>query len=90
MIFAKSKAGHDKDEIYFVYAEEGTDVILVNGRNRTIERPKKKRKKHIQPINRIPDEVQEILDAPEVLDDTAIRRALKRYQEEKIVKSRCH
>ncbi|MBQ7678202.1 MAG: hypothetical protein IJT32_08205 [Lachnospiraceae bacterium] len=90
MIFAKSKAGHDKDEIYYVYAEDGADVILVNGDRRTMEYPKKKRKKHIQPINRISAEVQRILEEPDVLTDEAIRKALKKYQEERIVESRCH
>ncbi len=84
MVFAKSKAGHDKNEIYYVYAEEEEDVILVNGRNRTVEYPKKKRKKHVQPINRISDEVRRIIDEPAVLDDTAIRRAIRKYQEEMI------
>ena len=90
MIFAQSKAGHDKDEIYYVYAEEDADVILVNGKNRTIEYPKKKRKKHVQPINRVSNEVRSILGEPEVLDDAAIRRALRKYQEERIVESRCY
>lgn len=90
MILARSKAGHDKDEFYYVYAEDASDVILVNGTNRTMEHPKKKRKKHIQPINRISAEVQSILDGPENLTDAAIREALKKYQEERIVESRCH
>ena len=90
MIFAKSKAGHDKDEIYYVLAEDGEDVILVNGTNRTMEDPKKKRKKHIQLINRISPAVKGILDEPEALTDEAVRKALKKYQEEKVVESRCH
>ena len=90
MIFARSKAGHDKNEIYYVYAEEEDDVILVNGTNRTVDYPKKKRKKHIWPIKRVSKEVQSILDEPDVIDDAAIRKAIAKYMEEKIVESRCH
>ncbi len=84
MVFAKSKAGHDKDEVYYVYAEEDEDVILVNGRNRTIEYPKKKRKKHVQPIARVSEEVRRILDEPAVLNDDVVRRAIRKYQEEMV------
>lgn len=82
MYFAKSKAGHDKNEIYYVYAEENDFCILVNGRNRTVEFPKKKRRKHLQPIEHVSDEIKKVLDEAEVLNDTVIRKALSLYQEE--------
>ena len=79
MIFAQSKAGHDKDEIYYVYAEEDADVILVNGKNRTIEYPKKKRKKHVQPINSAVD--QELLKALQggTARDEQIKYAIRQH-----------
>ncbi len=46
-----SKAGHDKDSWYIVYNIEGNEAYLVNGENRTAENPKKKKLKHLQPVN---------------------------------------
>ena len=45
-----SKAGHDKDTRYIIIKEDDEYVYLADGRIKTIEKPKKKRKKHIQPI----------------------------------------
>jgi ribosomal protein L14E/L6E/L27E len=49
--FATSKAGHDKDTLYVIVDEQGDYVYLCDGRLRPVEKPKKKRLKHIQPIN---------------------------------------
>lgn len=48
---ATSKAGHDKDRLYMIVGEEGECVYLCDGRLRGVERPKKKKKKHIQIIH---------------------------------------
>lgn len=45
-----SKAGHDKGVRYIIIEESGDFVYLADGKVRTLEHPKKKRKKHIQPI----------------------------------------
>ena len=44
-MLARSKAGHDKDQIYVIYDIDETYVYLVNGNNRTLEKPKKKKRK---------------------------------------------
>lgn len=44
----KSLAGHDKGEYFIILSEEGDFVLLADGRLRTVEKPKKKNKKHIQ------------------------------------------
>ena len=49
--FATSKAGHDKGRLYVVVAQEDDFVYLSDGRLKGPDRPKKKRRKHIQPIN---------------------------------------
>ncbi len=48
--FVTSKAGHDKGTLYLVVAEEGDFAALCDGRLKLLESPKRKRKKHIQPI----------------------------------------
>lgn len=45
---AKSLAGHDKDQYYIILSVEGDWVFLADGRRRTLSKPKRKNKKHIQ------------------------------------------
>jgi len=54
--FVTSRAGHDKGTLYVVVAEEGDFVYLSDGRLRKPDNPKKKRRKHIQPVNASVDE----------------------------------
>ena len=75
--FAKSLSGHDKDEIYFIQSRDDTYARLVNGKKRTLDAPKRKNKKHIQIIKKIPLEVTDCL-APQLTDD-AVRRAIRLY-----------
>ena len=41
-MLAKSKAGHDKDNIYVIFQEDDAYVYLVDGKSRTTDKPKKK------------------------------------------------
>lgn len=76
---ARSKSGHDKDHIYVVIREENGFVYLADGESRPVSRPKKKNKRHIQPIHRIPAEVRDLfLETPQT--DLQIKRALKMYR----------
>ncbi|MCD8231957.1 MAG: KOW domain-containing RNA-binding protein [Clostridiales bacterium] len=79
---AKSKAGHDKDQIYVIVREDRDFVYLADGVYRTVGRPKRKNRKHIQIINSIPAEAAELLRQNNVPGDLEIKRALKMYQEE--------
>ena len=47
--FAKSKAGHDKGKIYTIQGEDEKYVYLVVEYHPE-DKPKKKNRKHIQPI----------------------------------------
>ena len=49
-MLARSKAGHDKGHVYVIFDVDETYVYLVDGVIRTIEKPKKKKKKHVQLI----------------------------------------
>lgn len=46
-MFVVSKAGHDKGTIYIIAAEDSEYVYLVDGKYRTLEKPKKKNREHI-------------------------------------------
>lgn len=76
-MFARSLAGHDAGELYVVLRDDGTYVYLVNGRNRGLERPKKKKKMHIQPDYHTAPAICERAAAGQEIRDEDIRRAIK-------------
>ena len=77
---AISKSGHDKGQLYVIVGEDERNLYLANGVLKTIDRPKKKNKKHVQPILRIPAEVEAILSSEKELKDLEMKRALKCYR----------
>lgn len=79
LVMAKSLAGHDRDEIYISLGCDGERYVLVNGRNRTMERPKAKNKKHVQPIYHFPGEVREMAEQTEKWTDDNVRNIIRRY-----------
>ena len=78
--FVTSKAGHDKGTLYVVAGQEGDFVYLCDGRLKTLEAPKKKRRKHIQPIGRTVEEAlrQRLLDG-ETVRNEEIKYAIAQY-----------
>ena len=81
-MLAISRAGHDKETVYVITGEEGEYVYLADGQLKTVDRPKKKNKKHIQVIKKIQ------IDRPaDGFKDLEIKRAIKIYQEGANVKS---
>ncbi len=77
---AISKSGHDKGQLYVIVGEDERNLYLADGVLKTIDRPKKKNKKHVQPILRIPAEVEAILSSEKELKDLEMKRALKCYR----------
>ena len=77
MEFARSKSGHDKNQIYLIKEKDEKFVYLVNGTTRIMDMQKKKSAKHIQIIKNLPIEVTEILE--ENLSDLTVKRAIKQY-----------
>ena len=73
-MLAKSKAGHDKGHVYVILKMDEAYVYLVDGSIRTMENPKKKKKKHVQIIC----EKHELSN----IDDVGIKRILKLFDKE--------
>lgn len=76
---AVSRSGHDKDSIYVIVREEAGMVYLADGSRRSVEQPKRKNKKHIQLIKKLPKEVTEVF-TQEDFQNEEIKRAIKLYQ----------
>ena len=81
---AISKAGHDKDTLYVIVGQEKDFVYLCDGRLKTPEKPKKKRLKHVQLVNRTVDQaLLKRLQSGEKVYAEEIKYALKQYGKEK-------
>ncbi len=77
----KSLAGHDKESLYFVMREDADYVYLVDGALKLVENPKKKNKKHVQPIVKMKsDELEKKLMQHMPIRNEEIKRFIKLYQ----------
>lgn len=52
-----SKAGHDKGDVFLVVSLEKEYAYVSDGKFRKIEKPKKKKLKHLQGTNTVTDKV---------------------------------
>lgn len=71
--FAYSIAGRDKEHIYLIIKEEAESVWLVDGKIRTLHKPKRKNKKHIQIIKK-----QNLENSLHSITDEQIKYAISR------------
>ncbi len=53
-MLAVSRAGHDKDVLYVVLAQEGS-YLWETGKRRSLASPKKKKQMHVQLITHLPE-----------------------------------
>ena len=78
MEFAQSLSGHDKGQYYLVVTEAEEFLFLVNGTTRPLEKAKKKNKKHVQLIKKLPEEIMPM--AEEGLSNLRIKKIMKDYE----------
>ena len=80
-MLAYSKAGHDKQTLYMIVGEDSEYVYLSDGKLKPVEHPKKKNKKHIQPVKKGYDEsVREKLKSKQPVRNEEIKRVIKIFQ----------
>lgn len=72
----RSLAGRDSGELFFVSALEGEYARIVNGRDRRLEKPKRKKLKHLKLVERSDDRTDEKLRQGEKVTNSELRRAL--------------
>ena len=82
---ASSKAGHDKDKIYVIIKDDKEYVWLADGKYKTVEKPKKKRKKHIQIVRYFYNEkIKDALIEGKKVTDLEIMMTLKEYKKQQM------
>ncbi len=68
----RSKAGRDKTRTFAVLAVEGQMLFLADGSLRSLEKPKRKKRKHVAPI-------ATVLQSEILQDDQKLRQAIADY-----------
>ena len=48
----RSQAGRDAQELFYVIGTEGEMLLLADGKHRTLEKPKRKKRRHVQKVLR--------------------------------------
>ncbi len=74
-----SKCGRDKGMAFIVVNADEDNVYLVDGKLRRLEKPKKKKKIHVQITKYVDTQLNRKLSGGEYLLDSDIRKALKTY-----------
>lgn len=74
--YVESVAGHDSGKYYVILQIDGEYVYLVDGKIRTLDRPKKKKTKHVRALSEYDQELAEKVTSGKVRDEE-IKRAIK-------------
>lgn len=81
---ARSDAGHDRGKLYVILEVVGETVLVVDGINKTLEKPKKKNIRHVRRMNYIDPEIDARLNGTDSLNDSLnnedIWKAIGRYE----------
>ena len=77
-----STAGHDQDEIFYVIFTDDQFLYLANGKDRTLDKPKRKKRKHVQKVLRSETRVVEKLIRGDKVLNSELRRDLAFHAKE--------
>ena len=78
-----AKGGHDKGKAFIVTEIEEDFLYLTDGKSRKMDKPKKKKTKHVQITNYYDDELKTKIENGEYLLDADFVKALKKYSDQK-------
>ena len=71
-----STAGRDQGEVFYVIDEDPVYLYLCNGRDRTLDKPKRKKRKHAEKVLRSETRVAAKLIAGDKVLNSELRRDL--------------
>ena len=72
----RSLAGHDAGKLYYVIDVDDAYLKLVDGKGRSLEKPKTKKRKHAELVLRPTTRVADKIRSGEKLHDSEVRRDL--------------
>ena len=76
-----SKAGRDAGALYYVIGVDDVYLILANGKDRSLEQPKRKKRKHAEKVLRSETRVAEKLRAGDKVLNSELRRDLAYFRQ---------
>ena len=77
-----STAGRDQGKLFYVIGTDPVYLTLANGKDRTLEKPKRKKRKHIQKVLRSETRVAEKLRQGDKVLNSELRRDLAYFSRE--------
>ena len=77
-----SIAGRDQGKIFYVIKEDPVYLYLANGKDRTLDKPKLKKRKHVQKVLRSETRVAQKLRAGDKVLNSELRRDLTEFGQE--------
>ena len=77
-----STAGRDQGKLFYVIGTDPVYLLLANGKDRTLDRPKRKKRKHIQKVLRSDTRVAHKLLAGDKVLNSELRRDLAYLSQE--------
>ena len=77
-----STAGRDQGKLFYVIGTDPVYLTLVNGKDRTLEKPKRKKRKHVQKVLRSETRVAAKLLAGDKVLNSELRRDLAYHSRE--------
>ena len=71
-----STAGRDRDQLFYVIGTEGVYTLLCNGKDRTLEKPKRKNNKHVSKVLRAETRVAAKISSGDKVLNSELRKDL--------------
>ena len=77
-----STAGRDQGRLYYVISTDEMFLMLVNGKDRTLDKPKRKKRRHVQKVLRSETRVAAKLASGDKVLNSELRRDLAYFARE--------
>ena len=77
-----SLAGRDQGKLFYVIKTDGVYALLANGKDRRLERPKRKKLKHVRKVPRTESRLAVRIRSGEKVLNTELRRDLAQFSQE--------
>ena len=74
-----SKAGRDKGQLFYVIDTDEQYVYLADGKSRKLEKPKRKKRKHVQQVPRTESRIAEKIRNGEKVLNSELRKELASF-----------
>ena len=71
-----STAGRDRGELFYVIDEDPIYLMLANGKDRTLDKPTRKKRRHVQKVVRSETRVAAKLNSGDTVLNSELRRDL--------------